>query len=229
MNLKLYNEYNNEVYINIDKKSKIGGGLFANVYLLNGYAFKEIDFPLGKLSTKALELIKNIKHPNLYKIKDLFYSSNKLECLAAYSMEYYLEDNINILIMPTEYTLDNLYDLRELAIVMAKNNIYMQDLHAGNMIMQGNRIILIDRDNDYYADGNYKNILYHNISEIILGFACSYHQQFELMNKNNESFFNSYENIISSLADCTYDEFAKTLSLYKRPIDYINSEIKKYK
>lgn len=72
MNLKLYNEYNNEVYINIDKKSKIGGGLFANVYLLNGYAFKKIDFPLGKLSTKALELIKNIKHPNLYKIKDLF-------------------------------------------------------------------------------------------------------------------------------------------------------------
>ncbi len=167
MRLKLYNDSNNKVSINVDEKNKIGNGIYATVYLINGYAFKKFKCPLSRLEKRAFFTIKDIEHPNLYKVKDIFYDSNTLEWLVAYSMKYYVNDNVNILTMPTEYTLDNLSDLRELAIILANKHISISDLHTGNVIMQNDRIILIDRDSDYFSNDDCKMIFHHNLSAII--------------------------------------------------------------
>lgn len=228
MRLKLYNEHNNKVLINVDEKNKIGSGIYATVYLINGYAFKKFKCPLSRLEKGAFLAIKDIEHPNLYKVKELFYDSNTLENLRAYSMKYYGNDDINILTMPTEYTLDNLSDLHKLATILANKHIIMSDLHTKNVIMQRDRIILIDRDNDYYCTDNCEMISYHNdyvVKDLLID--C-YLKQLKSMYKDNESLDYRYKAIISHLTSCTFDEFRKLMLPYNRPIDYVESKIKRF-
>ena len=65
---------------------------------------------------------------------------------ASHTMKYYEDREIDILTMPTEYTINSLANLYESAGRLAERSIFTCDMHTGNVILTQDGVIVTDTD-----------------------------------------------------------------------------------
>lgn len=193
----------------------LGYGLYGVVYKIgNDKCLKHVTNG-SRSNSEVIEEIMKLDLESFYKIYKLLYDRDGY--FSGYTMKYYDGEDIDILLMPTDYTLDNFAKLERDIEKISEKNIFVDDLHTENVILNRNELIVIDVDN--YTFSTSKNLLNSNITEIYRLFKGLY---IENMIKNYSEtvdelrvirqLFKSNNNI--------YDE----LKGYKYPIDYIKKK-----
>ena len=213
----LYNENNEMKKYNIDHFCSEGEC---------GYVYRIDDDKCLKLFSEfymfELDVMKGIRELQLdsfYKIYDLLFDGHKR--FNGYTMEYYKPENINILTMPTYYTLDNLFRIYRDFKRLSKAMIYAYDCDSHNVIMDSKNITVIDADIYYFRKDDDKNIIFKDNYAILLNlFKSLYREQIRLLGFSCKD--------IEDLLDYLFDEHKqlnnveKKLIKYKYPIDYVN-------
>lgn len=219
MVIKLY-DIDNKKYL-FDVKKPIDRGHTGLVYKIDDDTCLKYTTSYRLHQWYTLSKLMELNLDNFYKIYKILFDSNG--DYSGYLMKYYQNELIDILTMPTEYTLDNFYRLSNTVNKISNNEIVMYDLHDGNVIMNKNDIIIIDADfyDEEYTSNiekikidNYELLLYLfkdlykiNLEEHFTNYTEEYRVILDLFSKN--------ENIYQKLKD------------YKYPIDYIKSKTKK--
>ena len=216
---------NNDV-LRYKTNNKIGGETCGLVYKVSDdECFKKFRSKNMRIDKEMLLLVQRLGLENFCKIKRLLYNKNNI--LIGYLMEYYKKENIDILTMPIDYTIDNLCKLYNSVIKLSQNNIFINDMHTGNIIMNYNKIIIIDYDL-YVMDGYFTGPLleYKNIYSLIYLFKTIYKEA--LMEFHEEYNFeynrNKIDNMFGMWTPDELDKTCKKLIKYRYPIDYIKNK-----
>ncbi len=215
---------NGEKNINYTVDKSINGGNCGRIFKLDENTLLKY-FIRGEYDEAAFKTIMNMNLDNFYKIYKLLYNSEGK--FVGYTMKSYKDENIDILTMPTDYTLDNLIKLSNSVKRLSDNNILINDMREGNSVMDSNNITIIDIDLykkvnniDIYDLSNLnKKYLFHLFAGLYFKSLCTYHDAFKSDNLVIDSLFNG-ENDTSDIC--------KRLVKYKYPIDYIYECRKKY-
>lgn len=173
----LYDESKSKTSFKTNKK--IGGGVYGKVYRTSKEECLKVYKDGESVNKEILEFIKSLNLKNYYKIYNFY--NNRRGIFKAHTMRYYEKEEVDILTMPTEYTIDNLLGIKSSVETLTQNNILISDTHSSNIIMNSNNITIIDTDlytfNDYYPECVlehkniksleylFKNIFYEAISK----------------------------------------------------------------
>ncbi len=168
----------------------------------------------------ALRVLKELKPNNYYDIHELLFDANSL--FVGYTMKFYHVDDIDITAMPTTYTLDNLYRLRDSVHLLSQNRLFVDDLHSGNTILDKDNITIIDAD--LYSINHDKEITKSELSRrnyrlLIYLFNTLYLESLEDHGKLHDV----DDIVIDDLFNPsdTVKTIERKLVKYKYPIDYI--------
>lgn len=223
MEIKLYNEKNDKVIYKVGVPFNRGN--YGIIYkITDDKCFKY--FYLGNVA-EMLDVMKDIRDldlDNFYKIYDFLFDNNGDFC--GYTMKYYQDNNIDIMTMPMDYTIDNLRRIANSVKKLSDNQISVIDLKEHNIIMDENNITVIDVDlytrsncsHDYLSEINidalyrmFINLCYYTLSK----------KHFTTIDDTTylTELFNYKEDV---------DTLCKKLAKYKYPIDYIYECRKKY-
>ena len=214
MNRVFYDKDGNKLLI-YTHMGILGYGLYGVVYKIGkDKCLKHITND-SRSNSEVIEEIMKLDLESFYKIYKLLYDRDGY--FSGYTMKYYDGEDIDILLMPTDYTLDNFAKMERDIKKISEKNIFVDDLHTENVILNRNELIVIDVDN--YTFSTNENLLNSNITEVYRLFKELY---IESMIKNYSEtvdelrvirqLFKSNNNI--------YDE----LKGYKYPIDYIKKK-----
>lgn len=217
--IKLYNDYGQK---RIFECERIANGEYGIIYKASSDSCVKIfENIYQKYDLNCLKTIQTLSLESFYKIIEFLYHINGT--FAGYLMTYYKSEEIDILTMPVEYTIENLKVLLEDIKTLSRNHIYAKDLGSHNVILNSNRIIVIDIDlytfkhdiptyNIYVSN---KAIVF-NIFKGLYDWSYYYYQHkedIENIRTSTKEFFQSFN----------FDSVAKTLTKYKYPIDYLSS------
>lgn len=220
----LYSE--NGEKIRYKTEEQIGGEMYGRVYRISQNECLKV-YKRGKeVNKEILKFIKNLMLKNYYKIHDFYY--NKNGDFRAHTMQYYQKEDIDILTMPVDYTLDNLYTLYSSVNTLTQNNIFISDMHTGNIIINGNDITVIDADlycfNHVFTMQKLqlKNLfsLKYLFEEIYVEAIKRYHSEIEGYRTNEV-----VRNIFLLYPSNSLEEVSKKLIKYKYPIEYIKTKL----
>lgn len=222
-----YTKDNQKINIYVNKNNKIGGETHGNIYKFNDDTCIKVYKQADEIDKEVLELIKKLRLRNYYQIYDIFFDSKGT--LKAHIMKYYKPEEIDILTTPMAYTLNNLYNLLFSVDILNKNNILINDMHTGNMILGDKNITIIDTDlytfNKFYTNGqlHFKNLcaLSHLFEQIYLEALVEYHP--DLKNKITIEIIKNLFKIQNKLS---IDDTFMLLEQYDYPIDYIKRRIR---
>lgn len=223
-----------EVYT-IDKKKYsfntkllFNQGFFGKIYLTkDNKCLKIFKEPIKRDDIKDFEEdtyneIRSLKLKNFYELYDLYYDKTLTQILG-YLSKYYQEEDADILTMPTDYTLDNLCSLYNSFKTLSEHNICTNDIHSGNVIMNGNGITIIDVDLYYKCSYETSDtILRKNICNLSDLFIDIYLSGLENYDKYNRFLLaDKIQRLF--LINSTYgiEPVIKKLIKYKYPIDYL--------
>ena len=159
---------------------------------------------------------------NFYKITKLLFDKDKK--FIAYTAKFYQKEDIDILTMPIDYTVENMKRLYIVSDMLSDNKIEIEDLHHENVILNSKDIIIIDADR--YVSNVDKDCHEYNRRCINSLFTLLYmvapsvnflagEQNSAYVNKNIRRIF---------FSENTPDVVYKKLSKYKRPIDYLRDK-----
>ena len=202
-----YDEHGKKIIIKINWEL-VGSGLYGTVYQIdNNVCLKHISYPFNTNKEIIKEFMK-LDLPSFYKIYKLLF--DKYNEITGYIMKYYKNEEIDIMTMPIEYTLDNLASMLKDIRIISEKNILVEDAHTDNVILNNDRIIIIDVDN------------------------YSLSQRCDILNKNIYSIYSLFQNIyVESMLkyyEVTNEELIVTRKLfYGKDIDYIYNELSNYK
>ena len=169
----------------------------------------------------VFKLITKMHLNGFYNIYDMLY--NEEGNFVGYTMEYYNKENIDILTMPSEYTINNIYKLYYSIQSLNKQGIVINDLHDRNVILRKKDIIIIDVDMyKFYNKNSNQRIEYMNLCSLNTLFRYLYDYSLENISKT----YNDYatgKKVIAELFQGDTDIFDvhRKLLKYKYPIDYI--------
>lgn len=218
------------VTYNKDYSKYVSNGLQGEVYYFDKNKCIKLynDCCDVKISTETFELFKYLNLDNYYKIYDLLFDEQNN--VMGYIMKCYQYSEENILLMSTEYTLKNVFNIYNSLEILAKNRVLARDLCSNNVIVGDSEITIIDID---YCKKNlmmqYEKVFKKNISNLISLMISLYRDSFRKIGGNIlstdvlEEIL--YSNVIEELFECD-NEFdfpnvmSQKLSNYKRPIDY---------
>ena len=185
------------------------------------------DIEFSDIDARLIKKIGNLKLSNYYRVLSLLYK-RKSDMVSAnnaigYLYEYVKKDDIDILTMPIEYTIDNLDVLYNSIAILTKNNIRCLDFQEGNIIINSNNITAIDTDL-YYGKYNDTMLAKWNVYDLELLFQYLYEDAMDKYHKGEYS--NEVKQLLSSLFmvydyDGVYGVYRK-LKSYKYPIEYVN-------
>ena len=211
----------------------INNGEYGNVYRYNEnqcikiYNDKEFKIKFF-LTTYLYNYLKEISSANLVSIDELLFKDNKYMFQAdAYIMEYYEAIYQNILLVPSDYLIENLEKLLILSKGLSKKHIIIDDLKKDNTIFTEDKIVLIDIEH-YILD---RNISQREISKINNStISCLFNQITlnELKKYYNSQIGTIYANKlfpVTSRSDTQVKVLSKRLSGYKTTLDYIKERI----
>lgn len=212
-------------------------GFFGEIYLTeDNKCLKVFKQPLSRNGAFDFEedtynKIRKLKLDNFYELYDLYYNK-ELTKILGYLSKYYPSEDIDILTMPTDYTLNNLSLLYDSFKKLSEHNIYTNDTHSGNVILNSKEIVVIDTDLYYKGDFISKelelNILKENICNLNDLFVDIY-----LSSLSNYSFSGKYDRVdiaekIQKLftmnATSGIEPVVKKLAKHKYPIDYLKKK-----
>lgn len=229
-----------EVYT-IDKKKYsfntkllFNQGFFGKIYLTkDNKCLKIFKEPIKRNNNKDFEEdtyneIRNLKLKNFYELYDLYYDKTLTQILG-YLSKYYQEEDVDILTMPTDYTLDNLCSLYDSFKKLSEHNIYTNDIHFGNVVLNSKKIIVLDTDLYYKGEQAEESKTFkENICNLNDLFVDIY-----LSCLGNHSFSSKYDRVYIAdkiqrlfLINSTYgiDPVIRKLIKYKYPIDYLRKK-----
>lgn len=221
----LYNE--NKEKISFKTNNKIGGETYGDVYKISETECLKIYKNSNSVNKKILTFIKNLHLKNYYEIYNLY--NNKSGEFKAHTMKYYKKEEIDILTMPTEYTIDNISRIQHSIEQLTQNNIAIVDTHTGNIIMDSNNITIIDIDlytfNRFYTSKKLETknieILEFLFREIFAEAILNYHSEYKVY-KFTELIKDIFKLSTPTLTEETFKELAR----YKYPIDYIKKKVR---
>lgn len=209
---------------------KIGEGSTGSVYRFsNQRCIKIYNEALNKKFITEIKKIRKLKLNKFYEIYDILYNS-KGE-FKGYTMKYYKSTDLNMLTMPTDYLLENLYDLLKSFAVLSSNGLKSRDLNRNNVIVNNSGIYVIDID-DYVAEEDVsRSILFEeNTEEVIKLFedlmAFSIVKYFEKPSLLKRKYIEENRVLFSLDNPLNADNIPKKLVKYKYPIDYFRSKVK---
>ena len=208
----------------------INSGEYGDIYRYNENQcikiYKNKEFKVNYfLTTYLFNYLKEIESENLVAIDELLYENNKNRFQAdAYIMEYYKAIYQNILLIPSDYLIENIENLLILSKELSKRYIILDDLKKDNTIFTKEKIVLIDNEH-YILNRNIsqREIFHTNNSNI----SCLFNQ---LLLKELRKYYNSQTSAIytdklfpvTTRSTTIVNTLTKRLNRYKRPIDYIN-------
>ena len=222
-----------------DLSDKIGNGFCGEVYRYDSEfvlkKYRESCPNCLKLKRNIYEAIKEINSPHVVEIINLLYT-NKIgnsnsplfglrnKSISGYMCKYIKPDKIDILSIPTEYLLYNINELNKVFTEFSNRNIRAIDVKVENVVMQNDKIVLIDLD--LFRKGMLRDKRIERLNQIDLLhlfrdmvsdsiFDCEY----------NIDFLESIEKIFD-LSKFTKEtdlilEITKQFQKYKYPVDYI--------
>ena len=211
----------------------INSGEYGDIYRYNENQcikiYKNKEFKVNYfLITYLFNYLKEIESENLVAIDELLYEDNKNRFQAdAYIMEYYKAIYQKILLIPSDYLIENIENLLILSKELSKRYIILDDLKKDNTIFTKEKIVLIDNEH-YILNRNIsqREIFHTNNSNI----SCLFNQ---LLLKELRKYYNSQTSAIytdklfpvTTRSTTIVNTLTKRLNRYKRPIDYINNRI----
>ena len=199
-------------YLRQNTGSYLSAGRKSSLFLIDGNKCLKL-FGCNTVDDSVLKFIKDEKLSNYYELYDLLYYKNKL---IGYIMEYYNNKAIDILTMPTEYTLDNYNSLYKSILTLTKNNILLGDLCKDNIIYTKDKLIVIDAD-EYTINNNISNYILENDN------LFSLESLFNSIYLNARNLYHSDDNIDINKVNNLFcvNSPHKILKKYKYPIDYL--------
>lgn len=209
---------------------KVGEGSTSKVYRLSlDKCVKIYNEACNEKFSKEIKMIRDLNLMNFYKIYSLLY--NKNGDIAGYIMKYYHKEGINLLIMPTDYLLDNLNILLKSFAILSDNNIRCCDLHRNNVILNTSGIYVIDADDYLFEEETSKStLLSENTEEVVKLFedlmALSISRYFGKPCISKGKFIRENYNLFSLNDSTRTDGIFKKLVKYKYPIDYFKSKVR---
>ena len=223
----LYNEDKKKITIRTNEDNFIDKGLYGSVYrtsaLTCAKVYRNSPSPI-EVNPKILKTIRELSLKNFYEIYDLLYTKN--DKFKGYLMKYYDKFDIDILTTPTDYTLDNLYILRDSILKLTSSNIWTFDLHTDNVILGESTITVIDADL-YTFNSSYtaKGLEVKNIKAVNNLFFNLY---IDAMSKNHKEYSSpttneAIHNLFSGITEEKTHSMTKKLMKYKYPIDYLKA------
>jgi len=227
--MKVYNSLGKQIYY--DKDIWLGSGAFGKVYKSTNNTCVKIynTEESERIEKEVFYLLKSLKLPNFYRLYELLYQ-NRWNIIypqkpVGYISEYIEENEINILTMPTDYTLDNLYTLKSSIEQLIKNKVKITDLHSGNVIMNRNKITVIDAD--FYSietKRTKEELKTRNLDQLAKLFIELYKDEIYYLTKvtglNEQSNRNKIYDLFTENEELNIDKVFKKLRRYKYPIDY---------
>ena len=214
---------NNTLKFNINDYFNMGG--FGNIYKLDSNkCFKYFYIPF-KYDIEAFKKIMSLELDNFYKIYTLLYDQKN--DFKGYIMKYYEHMDIDIMTIPIDYVLDNFNILYKSFNKISDNYIYVCDVDERNVVIDGNKIIMIDIDLYYLSSKLYKDdIIKHNNVALYTLFSRLLYTS---LGKNHLS-LNNDKMIIDNLfsLDNGVNSISKKLKKYKYPIDYVIAKRKEF-
>jgi len=167
-------------------------------------------------SEKILRIISELDLESLYRIRTLLYDD--IGTLMGYIMTCYPEEHIDILTMPTEYTIDNMMRLYQVADALGSKNIRMHDLLPINAILTATRIIIIDADSYFLEKFESSNFNRHTVNFL---FNDLYKRHLNLYHSASDYTPQTTGAIKELFLHNSPEIVHKKLCRYKRPIDYL--------
>ncbi len=229
--MRLYREDGHSFSFN--EGQVLGEGSFGKTYKLpddtcykifnNSISRKEES---SEFSEEVFNILKTLKLKNFYELYEIFYNRG-LTRVTGYSSKYYKPEEIDILTMPTDYTLNSLYNIYESIQKMSEQKILITDMHEGNAILDSNKVTIIDTDLYYKSIFNYdkKEILNSNIYSLYSLFMKIY---YDAIDKYHEQDFKHLSKKVDDLffpkRVNNVDTICKKLIKYKYPIDYLRKK-----
>ena len=215
--------------IRLYDKQFLGSGCYGKVYKgSNDKCFKLCKSEyFGNSFIYIYDVIKNNNLQGFYKLISLLYSNSKdarkKENPIGYEYQYIKKEDVDILTMPIEYTLDNLDALYNSISILNANKIRCLDLQEGNVIMNCDSITAVDIDL-YCGMYEGERLEKYNVYDLELLFQYLYKDAMDKYHKGEYS--NEVKQLLSSLFmiyECNgIDNVYRKLKSYKYPIEYVN-------
>lgn len=176
---------------------------------------------------EAFELLMSLDLSNFYKVYKLLYSY--IKCIEGYLGKYYSIEALNIFEMPMDYLLDNFKGLYENMKEITKNKINMCDLHGKNFFLTKDSIIISDAD-FYYLDPSINLLnentkrLYNAFCEMLVNMFYGFYKR-KLPRKEYREYVRNIYSLFN--VDNSPIILNSKLRSYKKPIDYLHSQVSK--
>lgn len=223
----LYTEENEKIKFITSKRNRLGTETKGNVFKISPDTCIKINKSADGLDLETLMLLKSLNLDNFYEIYDFFYTYDKK--IKAYTMRYYENREIDILTEETHYTINNLSTLLSTVNILINNNILISDTHLENVILDKEKITIIDADlyriNRFFQK---QSLEFHNLDSLRSLFESLY--IYALKNYHSEIYNEFTLGKIKSLFKlCNQSQVhntLNTLSQYKYPIDYVRSKVR---
>jgi hypothetical protein len=230
--MKLYDEKGGVIEYSTD--NYIDSGAYGSVYFyMVDKCIKLLNYlGMENFSSDVYKFIRELKLSNFGAFYDLLYDYSLCDSVLGYLSKYYVNEDIDIITMPTSYTLDNLIGIFKSIITLAKYNIRTLDLSDDNVIINSNGIIVKDIDLYYFDDRlDKEKLLGRNIFDLENLFIDLYVSS--IKKYHSELLDSNASNLLYSLFmiddEKSIDLVGKKLCKYKYPIDYIRKNKEFYR
>lgn len=224
----LYDESGKKFEIDDSRENRINHGCCGGIYKYKNDCVKLYygsSLSDGKISKKVFETLKEIDSDYFVKLKDLLYPEG-LQEFSAYTMKYYIAEELNILDLDTEYTLYMFREYLKLFNKFSEKKIIAEDVKRNNTIYDGKNLILIDPDLFYFSN-NVEYCKISNYNRLLQLFRSIYLEEvkenFELDYSKNP-FTDLGELFNLELGPNMDNELVKKLKKYRCPRDYFKSK-----
>ncbi len=151
---RFYDHDGNEHFIDLSRE--FNNGCCGRVYFLdedNKRVFKK--YYVNTLSDYRLKysvfvILNEMRHPNIICPLEDYYDSKpddlKPSIMAGYTYDYIIGHAVDLLYRPKDYLLENLRSIEKLFDQLAKEGVQVSDLKPDNVVLNENRIVIIDPD-----------------------------------------------------------------------------------
>lgn len=158
--MKLYDCYGNMKNYELSARFNYGG--CGDIYFCNYDEVLKIYYHTcsdkNRLKKYTYDIIRELNNTHIASVNELLFENQineifldendifKKYSIDAYTCEYIKPDDLDILTTPTNYILENMYEISKILSYFASKNVKAYDMKASNTILQNDKMVLIDLD-----------------------------------------------------------------------------------
>ncbi len=216
-----------------DLSDNIGHGWCGDVYRYDSeWVLKKYrDFCSGRLRLKKdiYDIVKELDSKYIVEFKDLLFKDKDAKAktpIDGYTCRYVRPEMVDILSMPTDYLTDNIDEISKVFAELSNRGVRVSDLKGSNVIIQNDKIVLIDIDLFHRVRTGKKKLnrlnqldLLYLFKEILSDSVYEYEHNFNYLDVIDDVFADFSKSSDSVL------EVQKQFQKYKCPADYLKSRL----